>query len=339
MLAREVVDRRDASFDQLLPRRVGIEPLEIRTEAGTGVAERDERFLEPGERFQEPRVERRGIAQLARRPRSERVRVGAVTLEAEGEGSPRRLGEAAAVREPVALAGEGFGFAGREREGLELTDLVAQQLEPRAAVRCRRGERVAFCAALAPLAGQRGDVRRKSRRDAVGIDDLALRIAADERDEFLLAVDVDQALAELAHALGGQRLPVDVLAGAPVAADDAPEHELAGVRLDGLLLEPALDGRVGAGLERRGDLGALGAVAQRVGARAPAEREHDGIDDDGLAGSRLAGERRQTTVELELGRVDDREVADLQVHQQAQNSSPPERPLRPQCSFERSSLK
>ena len=173
----------------------------------------------------------------------------------------------------------------------------------------------------------------------MGIDDLALRIAADERHEFLLAVDVDQALAELAHALGGQRLAVDVLAGAPVAADDAPEHELAAVRLDGLLLEPALDGRVGAGLERRGDLGALGAVAQRVGARAPAEREHDGVDDDGLAGSRLAGEGREAAVELELGRVDDREVADLQVHQQAQNSSPPERPLRPQCSLERSSRK
>ena len=173
----------------------------------------------------------------------------------------------------------------------------------------------------------------------MGVDDLALRIAADERHEFLLAVDVDQALAELAHALGGQRLPVDVLAGAAVAADDAPKHELAVVRLDGLLLEPALDGRVRAGLERRGDLGAFGAVTQRVRARAPAERQHDGIDDDGLAGSRLAGERRHTALELELGRVDDREVADLQVHQQAQISSPPERPLRPQCSFERSSRK
>ncbi len=42
---------------------------------------------------------------------------------------------------------------------------------------------------------------------------------------------------------------------------------------------------------------------------------------------------------LELGRVDDREVADLQVREHAQYSSPPERPLRPQCSFERSRRK
>ena len=95
----------------------------------------------------------------------------------------------------------------------------------------------------------------------------------------------------------------------------------------------------GAGLEGRRDLGALGAVAQRVGARAPAEREHDGVDDDRLAGARLARERREAARELELGRVDDREVADLQVREHAQYSSPPERPLRPQCSFERSRRK
>ena len=62
--------------------------------------------LEPGQRFLEPRIERRGTAQLARRARRERVGVGAVALEAEREGSLRRLGEAAAVGEPVALAGE-----------------------------------------------------------------------------------------------------------------------------------------------------------------------------------------------------------------------------------------
>ena len=38
MLAREVLDRRDAPFDLLLPRRIGVEPFEVGAEPGAGLA-------------------------------------------------------------------------------------------------------------------------------------------------------------------------------------------------------------------------------------------------------------------------------------------------------------
>jgi hypothetical protein len=71
------------------------------------------------------------------------------------------------------------------------------------------------------------------------IGDRALRLAGDERLEFLLAVDIDEELAECPHALRGLGLPVHVLARAAVAPDDATQDDFAVLRLDGLLFEPA----------------------------------------------------------------------------------------------------
>ena len=99
----------------------------------------------------------------------------------------------------------------------------------------------------------------------------------------------------------------------PVPADDAAEHDLAVVAGNRLLLEPAADRRVAAGVEGRGNFGAFGAVTQAVRAGAATEREHHGIDHDRFARAGLAGERRQAAGEFEFDRVDDREVADLQV--------------------------
>ena len=70
-------------------------------------------------------------------------------------------------------------------------------------------------------------------------------------------------------------------------------------------------------IERRGDLGALGAGAHDLGAGAAARQQLQRIDDDGLAGAGLAGEHREPGLQFELDRVDDREVANLQVGQHA----------------------
>ena len=241
--------------------------------------------------------------------------VVAVAFVAECERALGAFREPAAVRETVALLDKGLRFAGGEAEGLELADLVAQELEPCAAVARHRGKRIPLRAVLPPRRGERLDFARERARNAMGIDDLALRVAADERLEFLLAVDVDQELAELAHALRGQRLAIHVLARAAVPADDTPQHELAVRRFDRLFLEPAAEQSAGCGLECRRDFGALRAVAKHVGARAAAERQHHRVHDDGLAGAGLSRERREAALELELGRVDDREVADLQVRE------------------------
>ena len=108
-----------------------------------------------------------------------------------------------------------------------------------------------------------------------------------------------------------------------VAPDDPAQDDFAVRRLDRLFLEPAQRLRVVADLEGRRHFGAIGSMAQDVGARPAAEREHHRVDDDGLARSRLAGECGEARVQLDLGRVDDGEVADLQVREHV--SLPPRR--------------
>ena len=80
-------------------------------------------------------------------------------------------------------------------------------------------------------------------------------------------------------------------------------------------------------------------MAKHVGTRAAAERQHHRIHDDGLAGAGFTGERREAALELELGGIDDREVADLQVREHLSIPRRRSGPLRPQCSFERSRRK
>ncbi len=211
--------------------------------SAAGFAQRDQRFLGEAQCRREPPVEARGGAQLARCARAEGVGVRAVALVEQRKCALRRFRQPATVGEPVALVEECLGLASAEPECLELADLVAQQLE---ASRCgpapgpRAGSARGSHARHSPASC--GDARGQSRGDAVVVDDLALRVARDQRLEFLLAVDVDQQLAERAHALRRQRLAVHVLARAPVAADDPAQHQLAAVGLDRLLLEPAAHG-------------------------------------------------------------------------------------------------
>ena len=128
-------------------------------------------------------------------------------------------------------------------------------------------------------------------------------------------------------------------AAAPIPADHPPEHDLPGACFDRLFVEPAPHAGIVAGFECRRDLGPFRTVPQGIGARAPAERQHDRVHDDRLPGAGFAGEGRESARELEFGRVDDGEIADLKMREHGQYSSPPERPLRPQCSFDRSRRK
>ena len=106
-----------------------------------------------------------------------------------------------------------------------------------------------------------------------GIEDGELDGGTEEGELLRLAVDVDDARAELAEALGGGRLAVDASRGAP-----GETH----VALDGqALLAHAHGGE---------DTGALGTIGDDTAPVPPAEEEVEGIDDDRLAGARLACE-------------------------------------------------
>jgi hypothetical protein len=130
---------------------------------------------------------------------------------------------------------------------------------------------------------------------------------------LLLSVDLDEQIGELAQRLQRHELSVHVGPRAAVGAEHAAQDELALV-LDRLFLEPAQRVRGERGEGGR-DLGAFRALTHDVAGAAPARDEQQRIDDDGLAGAGLAGERGEPRAELELRLVDDDEIAQLQLSQ------------------------
>ena len=151
-------------------------------------------------------------------------------------------------------------------------------------------------------------------------------------------MDIDERFAELAQRLHRHRLAVHIRARATVGADDSPQHAFAFV-LDRLLGEPGARGGVVRDRERGGDFGALGAVPHDFGACATARREQQRIDEDGFAGAGFAGQHGEAGGELQLGGVDDGEIADLDMQQHGARQSCDwvgcTRSPRPQRSFER----
>ena len=63
-------------------------------------------------------------------------------------------------------------------------------------------------------------------------------------------------------------------------------------------------------LEGRGHLSLLGAMAHQGGIAARAERQREGIEQDGLAGAGLAGQHREAGREVDVEPVDQDDVAD-----------------------------
>src|SRR5262249_50274492 len=99
-----------------------------------------------------------------------------------------------------------------------------------------------------------------------------------------------------------------------VAVDRALDDELgfATRGIEAVRLKLALEVLVLADVEKRFDRRLVGAGADHVRVGAVPEYEPHGVEDDRLAGARLARDRVEARMELELELVDDREVADLQ---------------------------
>ena len=121
---------------------------------------------------------------------------------------------------------------------------------------------------------------------------------------------VDQQFAERPQRLHRHRLPVQVRAAAAIGADDPSQLALA-FMFDRLLVEPGQRRCVAGQRERCADFGALGAVPHRSAVRTTADRQHQGVDQDRLAGAGFASEHCEAAVELEFDRLDDGEITDL----------------------------
>ncbi len=244
----------------------------------------------------------------------------------------------AMLRQPLALDSELLDLGGLQVQRFQLAEVIAQQLEPRFAVLRRRGCAIALLAQLGPCAVLLGYGIEQLAIVATLIEQLALRGALHQRLVFHLAVNVDERLAELPQCLDRHRLAVHIRARAAVSADYSPQHAFALV-LDRLIGEPRARRSVIRDRESCGDLGALGAVPYDFGTGAPAGREQQRVYEDRLAGTCFACEHREAGGELQLGGVDDCEIADLNMKEhgarQSCDCAGGTRSPRPQRSFER----
>ena len=121
------------------------------------------------------------------------VRAVAVGFVDSGERGAGRDAQAAARGDAFLIGEQLLDLRRRRHFGFELAQLIAQQVQPRIAVFRRAFQRLEFAAAGA-VAFEQLPRRCSSRRGVAQafIEQLALRGAAHQMLEFLLAVDFDQ---------------------------------------------------------------------------------------------------------------------------------------------------
>ena len=137
-----------------------------------------------------------------------------------------------------------------------------------------------------------------------------MALDAAERVVLLLPVGAQQVRREIAEEPERAERVVDVGAGPPAGGDDAADDDLV-VGRDPRRGQGCMGGRCGAGEQRFHD-GLVGTGAHEVGLRPTAERHVEGLEQDRLPRTGLAGDDVQPGLEDELELVDDREVADPQ---------------------------
>jgi hypothetical protein len=142
----------------------------------------------------------------------------------------------------------------------------------------------------------------------------------DQSAVVVLAVDLDQPGGDGLHQPRADRLIVDEGACPAVGVLHPPQDQFR--IIDDFILAQGDAGRMVLGeLQDRDDLAALAAIAHERGIPASAQREPKSIQQDRLAGARLAGQRGQTRIEAKIELIDQHNVADGQRAQHRQSSS------------------
>ena len=163
----------------------------------------------------------------------------------------------------------------------------------------------------APAAARHSSKRAPTRRASVVVSgerveqrEVLRRI--EQRLVLVLSVQIDERRAELAQRRGRRERVVDERAAAALRRDLAAHDDLAPV------------GPLEDGLHGRGVL----AGADEVGARASADEQVDGLDEDGLAGAGFSREDVQARLELDLEPIDDREMAHAEEAKHVETGTP-----------------
>ena len=311
ILARDVVERREPRLDARELRRIDVELREIAAQLARRLVELDPRGLDQRDDFAQRGVVRGGCLQL-RGERSEPPRERAVAFADFVFRGARRLGQRRGMRETRLHLRHRRPFVGADAERGELLQSRRERFAERDAGRVGLGRRVARLDRRTPLA-PRVRARAGQRREAPeGVQQRALRVGARQRLVRVLPVEIDQHLADgfLLRERGGTA--VDPRAALPLRIQHPAQQQrvLIVVAREPFVREPRRDLVAAADVEHRGELGARSTRAQLPRFEAVAQQEAQRVEQDRLAGARLAGEHREPARELEVERLDDDEIAD-----------------------------
>ena len=147
------------------------------------------------------------------------------------------------------------------------------------------------------------------------VEQLELARRLEEALVLLLAVDLDEVVAQPLEEPDRHRRVVGEGAMAPRAAELAPQDELAVVEGEPRLVEQRRHRAPGLDVEDRLDRRRLGLRADDVALGAGAADEEDRVDQHGLAGARLAAEHVEPGRQRHGDGLDHGEVADAQLPQ------------------------
>ena len=191
--------------------------------------------------------------------------------------------------------------------GGDLLHLVAQDVGLAGSllgIAAQSRQRLVECEQLAPDGPHPAEIRAGK-----GIEDVALGGRRDEGAVLVLPVDLDQLGRHLAQSGERRHAAVHPGPGPALGGDRAGEDHLAG----GVAL-PHHETRLDQGL------GGTGAHHARVGP--PAQDQLQGLDHQGLAGARLAGEGGHAGLEDQRQVLDHAEVAHVQIGQHGRLTGP-----------------
>ena len=311
VLARHVVDRRQPLLDPREFRRVDLQFLPIPAQRARGLLDPDARGLEQRDDLGERGVVRRMGVEL----RDQRRQPGRQRVVAVGElllARRRRLDQRRGVREPRLRLRQRDPFVGGDVERRELAPARLQHLALGGGGLRRLRRRIAPLDGRVPFAPRARHGAAQGREAAEAVDERALHVGRRERLVRVLAVQVDEPLADLVQLRERRGPAVDPGATPALRVERPAQQERAVGRGEVVRSEPLGDARAIVHVERGGELGPVGARPELPQLETVAQQQREGVEQDRLARARLAGQHGEAAVELEVERFDDDEIADGQ---------------------------
>jgi hypothetical protein len=230
-------------------------------------------------------------------------------------GEDGRLLEGLGVLQPLGLGGQLGRLPHPDLGGVDLLELVAEQVDLALALPGPGGQVVELAGdgPQAPPAGGEGGPEAEHGLAGEAVEQVALDRGAEQVLELVLAVDLDQRPDDVGDGGDGGHAALELGPAAALDQDLAGDHDLTVLVGDPGGLQGGRDLVVVAGAQAAFDQRGGPAGPDRAGVGPPPKQQGEGVDDHGLTGTGLAGEHVEARRDLEVGIIDHPEVADAKL--------------------------